>query len=287
MTPEESIQKFISRQIGLVFESASVCRFDLLHASPESAERLQMLPFVPQETRPEELATEIYELAQADARSRVSSTPERYGVTAHVEGQEEPVAQMSFVIAPTTGRFGNLFENSEEPNQKGQTGQLMRHTERMHQMMLQMTDVTLGRLMQENLQLRGELDKYRSRENETRELYDAALDAKEERELRQASAVMRAKRIDQMGGLLVSIAPALLASLFKSKGLPAAADTAATSAIKQFMGELSETEIKGVLSALSPTHQMALIEVYRSMRTEQSDEDKEKPAILRASESAA
>lgn len=286
MTPEESIQKFIARQIGIVFEDASVSRFELLHASPESAERLQMLPFVPQETRTDELATELYELAQADAKARCSATPERYGITAHVEGQAEPVAQMSFVIAPTA-RFGSLFENSEEPNQKGQTSQLMRHTERMHQMMLQMTDVTLGRLMAENLQLRGELDKYRARENETRELYDAALDAKEERELRQASALMKAKRIDQMGGLLVSMAPALLASLFKSKGLPLAADSVGASAIKQFMGELSEAEMKGILSALSPTHQMALIEVYRSMRADSVEEDKDKPAILRASESAA
>lgn len=288
MSPQEIVAKFLQRQIGVVYGEEVVSRFELFHVGVESSERVQVFPFTAGETRADELAVEIYDIAENDAQSRQSTTPERYGLVALIASDPNGVGQVSFAFDAKTSKFlGDSFESSEGPSQRGQTSQLMRHTERMHQMMCQMTEVTLGRLMQENLALRLELDKHLKRENETRDAYNAAMDLKDEREIRNAEALMAAKRKDQMGGMLLSMAPAILGQVMGKKGMPGPQASAVEVAIKQFMSELSQTEISGVLQALSPSHQMSLLEVYKAVRQDSAKADEEKPKILRASEDAA
>lgn len=286
MSPQEIIQKFLQRQVGVVYGTEIVSRFELYHVGSEGSERVQVFPFVPSETRVDELAAEIFDIAENDAQSRQSSTPERYGLSGFIESDANGVGQVSFSFEAKSSRFSD-FESSEGPSQRGQTSQLMRHTERMHQMMCQMTEVTLGRLMQENVSLRLELDKHLKREDETRQAYNAAMDLKDEREIKNAEALMVAKRKDQMGGMLLSMAPAILSQVLGGKGMKGPASTATEIAVKQFMGELTQEEISGVLKALSPSHQMALLEVYKTLRTESKQADEGKPRILRASEDAA
>ena len=289
MTPQEIIQRFVSKQLTIVYgEHGGVERFELFHAAGDMPERLQIFPVVIGETRSDELATEIFDVANTDMQSRVSQGPERYGVLAIVTGEDGPVGQVSFQFEGRTSKFGVTFDESEPPNIKGQTSQLMRHTEEMHKFAGKMMEATVGAILAENKRLAEKVTQYEQLHEETRKLRDEALDRRDERELIQAKQLMRAKREDQLGGMLLSMAPMLLATFFGAKGNAAAASSAKELAVKQFLSELDEKEVTGIFSALTPPHQMALMQVYQSFKSEAVKEDKEKPYILRAaSEDAA
>lgn len=288
MTPQESLQKFIARQLLLVHESGGVTRLELYHAAGDTSERLQMFPVVTGESTSEDLATDIFDVAVQDRNARASSQPERYGVAAFIDGDEQPVGQTIVSLEGTRPIASAItFDDTEPPNIKGVTGQLMRHNEQMMKVMLGLTEVTTGRLMSDLTATRGQLDRMMSQAEEVRALREEALDGKQTRELQGAQAIQKAKRIDQIGGMLVTMAPMVLASFFGGKGKPGAQASAMEQAIKALLGNLNEKEITGIFSSLSQPNQMALMQLYKTFKDEVKLEDKGKPKILQACEDAA
>lgn len=288
MTPQESLQKFIARQLLLVHESGGVTRLELYHAAGDTSERLQMFPVVTGESTSEDLATDIFDVAVQDRNARASSQPERYGVAAFIDGDEQPVGQTIVSLEGTRPIASAItFDDTEPPNIKGVTGQLMRHNEQMMKVMLGLTEVTTGRLMSDLTATRGQLDRMMSQAEEVRALREEALDGKQTRELQGAQAIQKAKRIDQIGGMLVTMAPMVLASFFGGKGKPGAQASAMEQAIKALLGNLNEKEISGIFSSLSQPNQMALMQLYKTFKDEVKLEDKGKPKILQACEDAA
>lgn len=289
MTPQEILQKFISRQLSTLDDGRPVVRFELFHASGEQSERLQIFPIITGETKSEDLAAEVFDVAMTDRNTRDTTNPERYGLLAFVAEEPDYVGQTSFQFEGKPNRFSAAFDDTEPPNIKGQTAQSMRHSETMHKMMVQMSEATVGSVLTENARLRQRITELEMREDEVRRKRDEVLDQADERELRNAKQLMRAKREDQFGGMLLSMAPAVLATVFGKKGLPGAASSAMEQAVRSFMQNLDEKEISGILGALKPQNQMVLMEVYKNFRHEAVIEDKGKPKILRAAleESAA
>jgi len=288
MTPQETLQKFIARQLVIVHESGGVSRFDLFHAAGDTSERLQMFPVVSGETTSEELAGDIYDVALQDRNARTSGQPERYGLAAFIEGSEEPVGQSIFVLEGVKSMTSIVtFDDTEPPSIKGVTGQLMRHNEQMMKIMLGLTEVTTGRLMSDLTATRSQLDRMQERAEEVRLLREEALDGKQARELSGAVSIQKAKRMDQIGGMLVSMAPMVLSSIFAGKGKPGAQAGAMEQAIKALLANLNEKEITGIFGALSAPNQMALMELYKTFKSEVKQDDQSKPRILRACEDAA
>lgn len=288
MTPQESLQKFISRQLLLVHESGGVTRLELYHAAGDTSERLQMFQVVTGESTSEDLATDIYDVAVQDRNARASSQPERYGVAAFIDGDEQPVGQTILSLEGTRPVASAItFDDTEPPNIKGVTGQLMRHNEQMMKVMLGLTEVTTGRLMSDLTATRGQLDRMLSQAEEVRALREEALDGKQTRELQGAQAIQKAKRIDQIGGMLVTMAPMVLSSFFAGKGKPGAQASAMEQAIKALLANLNEKEINGIFSSLSQPNQMALMQLYKTFKDEVKQEDQGRPKILQACEDAA
>jgi hypothetical protein len=288
MTPQETFQKFIARQLLLVHESGGVSRLELYHTAGDTSERLQMFPVVVGETTSEDLATDILDVATQDRNARASSQPERYGLAAFIEGDEQPVGQTIITLEGTrTIASAITFDDTEPPNIKGVTGQLMRHNEQMMKVMLGLTEVTTGRLMHDLTATRAQLDRMQDRAEEVRMLREEALDGKQERELHGAQAIQKAKRIDQIGGMLVTMAPMVLASFFGAKGKPGAQASAMEQSIKALLSNLNEKEISGIFSSLSQPNQMALMQLYKTFKDEVKADDAQTPKILRACEDAA
>jgi hypothetical protein len=289
MTPHETFQKFIARQLSLVHESGGVTRFELYHAAGDTSERIQMFPVVVGESTSEDLATDILDVATQDRNARASSQPERYGLAAFIEGDEQPVGQSIITLEGTKSlsTLATTFEDTEPPNAKGVTGQLMRHLEQTQKTMLGIVDVTTGRLMHDLSAARAENAQLRAQHEEVRALREEALDGKQARELQGAQAIQKAKRIDQIGGMLVTMVPMVLSSFFSAKGKPGAQASAMEQAIKALLGNLNEKEITGIFSSLSQPNQMALMQLYKTFKDEVKLEDKGKPKILQACEDAA
>lgn len=283
MTPLDIITKFVTRQLNLIQVDEPVTKFELFHASGDAAERLQIFPIITGETKASELAAEILEVAETDVSTRKSSQPERYGVIALLENNPEPVGQTSFMFEARKAAFDMTFEDSEPPNTKGHTGQMMRQNETMHKLVIQMSQSTAGSLLAENQRLREEIQKYRDREDESRRVYDAAMDLKDEREISTYRQKQRINREDQLGGMLLTLAPSIIGQFLGKKGLGEIAGAAEAVALKQFITELDEKEITGVFTALKPPHQMALMELYKTLKASNEKEEakSEKPALLK------
>lgn len=288
MTPQESLQKFIARHLVLVQDGGGVTKFELYHASADTPERLQLFPVITGESLSEELAQEIYDVAMQDRNVRASSTPERYGCAAFVDGDEQPIGTMAFVLEGVKSLATmTTFDDTEPANFKGLVGQQMRHNETMMKTMLAMTEVVTGRVVSENQALRARVNTYELREDETRAAKEAALDMKQEREIAGATSLQRAKRMDQIGGMLVSVAPMMLSAIFGKKGAAGAQSSAMLEGAKAFLSELDASELEGILTALKPAHQMTVLSMYKTFQESVKKDDETKPAILRACESAA
>jgi hypothetical protein len=278
------IVKWLTVQIADLTSRGSITRFELYHTVEESpAERIQVFGLEEEEgADPEELGQTIWDMAENDAASRSMGTIERYVIWAFRGESDEMDSQYAFTIRGKTMTHAYDGESSEPATERGHTGQMMRHNESIHRMMMLMTDATAGRLASELQQERKRREEVENKMLETMKLHQDLLDRKADRDLRDAKEQAKARRHDELMGFFLSMAPLLVSQFMGHKGMGGTGSAAMRdAAIGKILKNLSQEEAMTVLQSLKGSNQLAFMELYKSYAQEDAQEQADKPIPFR------
>ena len=275
--PGQSLVNWLTRLLSDVTEAGAIGRFELIHKiEGEHAERLDIWRNESDSARnPEELAQEIQDAAQRDVQSRVTGIPQRYVVYAFRGQGEDHESQHAFLVRPGL-HLSKQGEDSEPPTEKGVIAHSMRHDENVHRLFISGGEVLIGRLATE-LEREREARSKAEHQNWTMfEKYQALLDREHERRITEAKELMKARRVDELMGVVTALIPILATKLLNGPQLaqlPAGADAPSAidpkdAAVRHFFSCLSETEISSVLGCLSGSSQIALAQLHSAFAME-------------------
>jgi hypothetical protein len=275
--PSPALIQWLTRFLSDLTEDGPITRFELLHKiEGEHAERLEVWQINSQSPRePHDLAQEILDTADRDVQSRTSGQPQRYVIYVYRADSDLHESQHAFLVRPSLHVI-KLGDDSEPPTEKGVISHYMRHDENVHRLLMSANESLIGRLAQDLERERGARQKAEEVNWSMFERYQALLDREHERRISEAKELMKARRMDELMGVVTALLP-ILATKFIGNAQPAAANpqVAATqpppelvdpkdAAVRQFLGSLSEAEISSVLGCLSSSNQIALAELHRS-----------------------
>jgi hypothetical protein len=278
--PGQNLVKWLTRMLADITEAGAIGRFELIHKiEGEHAERLDIWRSDADSPRnPDDLAQEMQDAAQRDAQSRVSGLPQRYVVYAFRGQSEDHESQHAFLVRPGS-HVTRLGEDSEPPNDKGVIGQSMRHSESVHRLLITGGEVMIGRLSSELEKERDARQKAEQLNWSVFEKYQSLLDREHERRIAEAKELMKARRVDELMGVVTALVP-ILATKLLGKPPAAAADQPqlgpATDsapdpkdlAVRHFFSCLSETEITSILGCISSSSQIALAQIHSSFNSD-------------------
>jgi hypothetical protein len=265
-----------------ITEAGAISRFELIHmVEGERAERLDLWRSDSDSPRsPDDLAKEVQDSAQRDAQSRVTGLTQRYVVYAFRAQSEEHESQHAFLVRPGS-HVSRLGEDSEPPTDKGVIAQSMRHGEQVHRLLMTAGDVMVGRLS-------SELDKERDARQKAEQLnwtvfekYQSLLDREHERRITEAKELMKARRVDELMGVVTALLPILATKFLGSTPVrgneppqqlgPASESTTPDPkdlAVRHFFSRLSETEVTSILGCISSSSQVALAQIHSSFASD-------------------
>lgn len=279
--PTPALIKWLTRFLSELTEDGPIARFELLHkVEGERTERLDVWQNPSDEARaPDELAREIQDTAESDLSARTSGQPQRYIVCAYRGEDTDPAAQHAFLLRPAM-QLGKRGEDTEPPTDKGAIAHFLRHDENVHRLLLSSSDSLVGKLA-------SEVDRERTARIKAEELnwsmfekYQLLLDKEQERRIEEAKELMKARRVDELMGVVTALIPILatrfLGGVPPGPALPSAMPALASPelvdpkdrAVREFFARLSETEISSVLGSLSSSNQIALAELHRAFSEE-------------------
>jgi hypothetical protein len=280
--PGQNLVKWLTRLLSDVTEVGTISRFELLHKiEGEHAERLDIWRNDSDSARnPEELAQEIQDAAQRDVQSRVTGLPQRYVVYAFRAQNEDHESQHAFLVRPGM-HLSKQGEDSEPPTERGVIAQSMRHGEAVHRLFISGGDVLIGRLAAELERERDARTKAEQVNWSMFEKYQGLLDREHERRVTEAKELMKARRVDELMGVVTALLPILATKLLaggqqtqpQQQQLPAGAEPAPyvdpkDVAVRHFFSCLSETEITSILACISSSSQIALAQLHSSFSNE-------------------
>jgi hypothetical protein len=277
--PSETLIKWLTRLLSDVTEGGAIGRFELIHKiEGEHAERLDVWRNEAGNARnPEELAQEIQDAAQRDVQSRVSGLPQRYVVYAFRADRDDHESQHAFLIRPGL-HLSKQGEDSEPATDKGVVAHAMRHDENIHRLFITAGDALIGRLSTELERERDARSKAEHQNWTMFEKYQGLLDREHERRVAEAKELMKARRVDELMGVVTALLPILATKLMGAGGAPqlAAAPATATpsevdpkdAAVRHFFSCLSEVEISSILACISSSSQIALAQLHSAFSTE-------------------
>lgn len=281
--PSEEVTNWVKGRLNDVTEEGPISRIELWHAIEGEAGELLQNVKVQSDADPFDVAQEIWDAAETDSGTRMSGRMQRYVMIAYRPDSDMPDARRPFLMSgkATTDMLGG---DTEPSTQTGHLGQLMRHDEKMHTLVMQLTEMTSGRLARDLEHERARRIKLEDRQMEAFETMQELLDRRHEREMERQQEAKKQHRHDELMALLLSMAPLVLAKALGPAGgmvagnLPAAG--ARDEAIHQFLRGLTSEEAMKVFEVLPPSKQMALMEIYKAHKEEEeSREEKEKEAL--------
>ena len=275
--PSQNVIKWLMRMLSDVTEGGSIGRFELIHKiESEHAERIDVWRNESGNARnPEELAQEIQDAAQRDAQSRVTGMPQRYVVYAFRANSEDHESQQAFLVRPGL-HLSKQGEDSEPATDKGVIAHAMRHDENVHRLFISGGEVLIGRLSTELERERDARSKAEQMNWTMAEKYQGLLDREHERRVAEATALMKARRVDELMGVVTALLPILATKFLAGNSpqqLPAAPATASEvdpkdAAVRHFFSCLSEVEISSILGCISSSSQIALAQLHSAFSTE-------------------
>ncbi|MFZ5895555.1 MAG: hypothetical protein ACOY0T_31145 [Myxococcota bacterium] len=281
-TASPALIKWLTRLLSDLTEEGPITRFELTHViEGEHSERLELWPVSPQSPPdPQDFGTEIYDRADSDAQSRMAGQPQRYVVYAYRGKSELHESQHAF-LARGKGQLGKLGDDTEPPTGKGLLAHFMRHDESVHRLLMSANESLLGRLAQDLERERVARQKAEEINWSMFERYQNLLDREHERRLAEAKELMKARRMDELMGVVTALLPILAtkflgnapsaavgAGIAPAPARPAELVDSKDAAVREFLNGLSEAEVSSVLASLSTSNQLGLIELHRSFSDE-------------------
>jgi hypothetical protein len=275
--PSQTLVKWLTRLLSDVTEGGAIGRFELIHKiEGEHAERLDIWQNGSDNARsPEELAQEIQDSAQRDVQSRVTGIPQRYVVYAFRGQSDDHESQHAFLVRPGL-HLSKQGEDSEPPTDKGVIAHALRHDENVHRLFISGGEALIGRLSTELERERDARSKAELQNWTMFEKYQGLLDRDHERRIAEAKELMKARRVDELMGVVTALLPILATKLLgggQPQQLPAASDATVAvdpkdAAVRHFFACLSETEISSILGCISSSSQIALAQLHGAFSNE-------------------
>ena len=279
----DGLLQWIARCQQDITSKGGVQSYALLHTMEgEAVEKLCSVGALESKSL-ETIMAELWNTAENDTDTRTNGTPQRYVVHAFRgdEEEEEPDAQYAFsIISKSPLARGTRGTSTEPPNERGLLSQLMRQTEETHRMLIGYSESVAGRLARE-------LDKEKAQNSDHQKerlglmlQMQELMDKNFERELKRKEAEAASQRTEQIMGMLMGLAPMLLAKVLESKGGGAVAgllqahaaptNPARDVAIGQFLQSLEGEQLQAILSAVGPEKGAVMLQIYESYRTQEA-----------------
>ena len=278
--PSQNLVKWLTRMLADITEAGAIGRFELIHkVEGEHAERLDIWRSDSDSPRsPDDLAQEMQDAAQRDAQSRVSGLPQRYVVYAFRAQSEDHESQHAFLVRPGS-HVSRLGEDSEPPNDKGVIASEHAPRRAGAPPAHHGGEVMIGRLSSELEKERDARQKAEQLNWSVFEKYQSLLDREHERRIAEAKELMKARRVDELMGVVTALVPILATKLLGSAPgrageqpqLGAAVESAPDPkdlAVRHFFSCLSETEITSILGCISSSSQVALAQIHSSFTSD-------------------
>lgn len=277
-TPSEEVTRWIKARLNEPVSQAGIInKIELHHAVEGEGSELMCIVKVSEDADHDDIAQEIWESAESDADTRMSGRMQRYVMIAHWAGDGEVPLRKPFLM---NGKATlDLMAGDTEPSTPaGTTAQMMRHTEKLHNSIMQLTEMVAGRLardLEAERKIRMRLEDERSKSIEA--IQDLA-DRKHERDMEIKREETKQGRHDQVMALLLGMAPLLASKLLGAgaagaagltNSLPAAG--ARDASLHQMMKNLTEPEIMKIMQALEPANQLVMMELFKAHKEEEED----------------
>ncbi|HWA70699.1 MAG TPA: hypothetical protein VG937_00120 [Polyangiaceae bacterium] len=276
--PTPALIKWLTRFLSDLTEEGPVTRFELLHKiEGEHAERLEVWRNQSDSPRdPEEFGQEIQDTAERDLQTRTTGQPQRYVVYVYRGELTQHESQHAFLLRPPL-QLAKRGEDSEPPTEKGVVAHYMRHDENVHRLLMSAGDSLIGKLATEVDRERGARLKAEELNWSMFEKYQLLLDKDHERRVAEAKELMKARRMDELMGVVTALLPIFAARFIGGQqSQPPAQLVQSTvpappelvdpkdAAVRHFFACLSETEISSILGCLGSSNQIALAELHRA-----------------------
>lgn len=284
MIPPASLQEWLTDTSGVlaltngnIDEGGAISRYEIWHAGDDGMERLRVLRL---EDRGEELseipaifAAEVQKTCEQHAITLPSGTSLRYAIQAFRAKDDTTPESVHYIVL-----IGSMLAVQTGGSVSAERGQLIRHNEALHHMMMNMVQGVAGRLSRDLEEERNARQAAERRYSEVIALREEVLDRKHERQLEAAQAAHDAARQDALLQMVMTLAPAVISRLGKSS-VPAAVDAPDASsavlrdqAVSGIVNGLSVDQIQKIAMAIPPEGQIAFLELVQSYSEKQKAE---------------
>lgn len=280
MRLSDDVSKWVAREMTDITEDGSVSRIELHHTiEGEGSERLRVYRSLA-DTTADDLAEDIFSIAEKDAQTRANDMPQRYVLMSFRDDPEEgdadqPDAMHAFVLKGSI--LATIMGSSTDPpTPAGRQSQDMRHSEALHRLMMQFAEGTAGRLARELDRESKARQHAEDKSFKTIELYEQLLDKKQERELQQAEAQQKARQMDALVNVAISLGTLMMAKFLGAPadavqkaqeaagGPPALSGSSRSSVVGKFLTSLTPDEGMGIFGALKASNKLLVQELYKS-----------------------
>jgi hypothetical protein len=275
--PAKEVEEWTERLLNDTTEEGSIVRIDLHHAIDGGSSELLGRVQVRDDQQTYEVSQELWDMASADSESRMVGQMQRYVMLAFRAKGEEPDARLAFLIGGKA--HSDLMGGATEgPTPPGHLGQLMRHNERLHGMMMQLSETTSGRMARDLEAERLRRMKLEEIHMKQFEMLQELSDRKHERDMEIRQEEKKNERHEQIMGMLMTMAPLIASKVLGPAGTAAAGPSlpaagARDESIHQFLKTLDEQQVGTFLAALRPDQQIPLMEIYQAHMEEEKRRD--------------
>lgn len=214
MAPQinRNLERWVERLAKDLTPEGTISRIELLHVIEEAGggERLTVIVMEdrPSDEDPGCIAQELWEEAYQHSETQPEGSVQRYVARAYRGESQTAEESKSFLIngSAVTSLVGGM---TESPSVRGLTAQDMRHNETLHAMVIRLCEASSVSLARQVTSERTENDRLRAR-----------IRADEEKRLEWQREKASDDRFDQMLGLVMQLAPMVVAKLTSGRGGP-------------------------------------------------------------------
>lgn len=224
-TPDQRLLEFIRKFRADLTPEGTISRLEVYHSIEGGmGERLGTLEMADRDDDedPDDLAQEVWDMAEEDAATRPTGSVERYVVQLFRGDTREPEEQKAFTVRGrlTTALIGN---GSEPPTPAGERWAQMRQTNDLHALVVRMCEATAGSAAIQLERERTENNRLREVAFEYEKLRQQLLDNSLDRELKRKEAEASNTQMQMLFGTMLQLAPIVLQRLLAPAPPPGAA----------------------------------------------------------------
>lgn len=282
--PDQKLVKWLEETGKDITGAGPFVRLELLKAVDGSPPQLmQTIPFSEEAgANPDISAMQIWELAEQEVAT-LYGVHHRFIILAFRNDTDEYERRFPFKITKNRTTDNQLDGESVPPTETGFTAQMLRHDSETHRLNMLLSGAHAERSESTIARLSNDLDRLQERHMKVLLLQEELLDRKAQRDLNFSVELQKAKRSDELKGMVLGFAPLLFAKLSGGRMINQTpiATFARDMAVGKILKNLSPEEVGKVMNGLKSENKVAFWELYQSYGTDDAAEQAQKPEPLR------